>query len=265
MDVNNQVPYKVEIEAEGKDWNRSYLEYITVRLDEEETKVRVELQTIANSSVGSSPIKVGKSIILVICVILLFFGHNAITDTIFGHHGTYAPSVISSTSPVVTSNSENNFKTADTRNRGNTNEYWDNSIASCTPGSASARCSSSDSCVDCGGNCVASGTNSGNDLVCDQGKWKKRISVEEEKSQKANSIAVTGTELHVTRRQVSPAAITGVNAFEPTQIPAHDDGRVKEEKSQKAISIAVTGKELHVTRRQVSPAAITGGSAYRAS
>jgi hypothetical protein len=300
MDVNNQVPYKVEIEAEGKDWNQNFLEYITVRLDEEETKVRVELHTIANPSVESSQIKVGKSIILVICVILLLFGHNAITDTIFGHHGTSSPSVISSASPMVTNNSDTNTrnaytndgvnsgspstlsnsysgeaicknrngktwpfkltligpnidgsisgqiewpsldsinqiagsktttgitfteiayikqggailnckydlnsegssftgtwyspdtgdygtismnsdmntKTAYTSDRVNTNEYWDNSMATCTPGSKSAKCSSSDSCVDCQGNCVASGTHSEEGLVCNQGMWSNPL------------------------------------------------------------------------------------------
>ncbi len=42
---DDELPLRVEIEAEGKDWDKSYSEYITVKLDEEETNVRIELQT----------------------------------------------------------------------------------------------------------------------------------------------------------------------------------------------------------------------------
>lgn len=41
----DELPLRVEIEAEGKDWAKSYSENITIKLDEEETKVRVELET----------------------------------------------------------------------------------------------------------------------------------------------------------------------------------------------------------------------------
>lgn len=61
----------------------------------------------------------------------------------------------------------------------NTNEYWNHSLASCTPGSISARCSSPDSCVDCNGNCHDSGTNI-NDLICIQGKWASTTAPTEE-------------------------------------------------------------------------------------
>ncbi len=54
-----------------------------------------------------------------------------------------------------------------------TNEYRDNSVAGCTPGSKSARCSSPDACVDCSGNCVASGTDIGGGWICKDGKWSK--------------------------------------------------------------------------------------------
>lgn len=43
--TSDELPLKVEIEAEGEDWGKSYIEYIKVKLDEEETQVRVELQT----------------------------------------------------------------------------------------------------------------------------------------------------------------------------------------------------------------------------
>jgi curved DNA-binding protein CbpA len=40
-----QLPYKVWIEAKGQEWGKNYLEYIKVKLDEEEIAVRVELRT----------------------------------------------------------------------------------------------------------------------------------------------------------------------------------------------------------------------------
>ncbi|MCL0094322.1 J domain-containing protein [Dehalococcoidales bacterium] len=43
--TSDELPLKVEIEAEGEDWGKSYIEYIKVKLDEEETQVRLELQT----------------------------------------------------------------------------------------------------------------------------------------------------------------------------------------------------------------------------
>lgn len=42
---DEELPLKVEIEAKGEDWGKSYSEHITVKLDEQETQVRVELQT----------------------------------------------------------------------------------------------------------------------------------------------------------------------------------------------------------------------------
>jgi curved DNA-binding protein CbpA len=42
---DDELPLRVDIEAEGKEWGRSYSEYIRVKLDEEETKVRIELRT----------------------------------------------------------------------------------------------------------------------------------------------------------------------------------------------------------------------------
>lgn len=43
--TSSELPIEVRIEAEGKEWGKSYVEYIRVKLDEEETQVRVELQT----------------------------------------------------------------------------------------------------------------------------------------------------------------------------------------------------------------------------
>lgn len=52
------------------------------------------------------------------------------------------------------------------------NEYVDNSSATvCTPGSKTATCSAPDSCVDCSGNCVSSGKDTGKGWTCNQGKW----------------------------------------------------------------------------------------------
>ena len=45
LTTSDELPLQVEIEAEGENWRQNYLEYITVRLDEEETQVRIELQT----------------------------------------------------------------------------------------------------------------------------------------------------------------------------------------------------------------------------
>jgi DnaJ-class molecular chaperone len=42
---SSELPAQAEIEAEGKDWGKNYVEYIRVKLDEEETQVRVELKT----------------------------------------------------------------------------------------------------------------------------------------------------------------------------------------------------------------------------
>ena len=42
---SDELPMKVELEAQGDDWEKSFSEYIRVKLDEEETTVRVELET----------------------------------------------------------------------------------------------------------------------------------------------------------------------------------------------------------------------------
>ena len=43
--TSDELPLEVVIEAEGDDWGKSYTENIRVKLDEEETQVRIELQT----------------------------------------------------------------------------------------------------------------------------------------------------------------------------------------------------------------------------
>ena len=45
LTTSDELPLEVEIEAEGEEWGKSYLEYIKVKLDDEETQVRMELQT----------------------------------------------------------------------------------------------------------------------------------------------------------------------------------------------------------------------------
>ncbi len=53
---SDELPLEVELEAEGDDWDKSYTEYIRIRLDEEETTVRVELQTKSQpAGAGLSP------------------------------------------------------------------------------------------------------------------------------------------------------------------------------------------------------------------
>ncbi len=42
---SDELPLQVEIEVESEEWGKSYIEYIRVKLDEEETQVKVELQT----------------------------------------------------------------------------------------------------------------------------------------------------------------------------------------------------------------------------
>jgi len=42
---SDELPLKVEIEAQGYDWDKDYSEYIKVRLDDEETQVRIGLRT----------------------------------------------------------------------------------------------------------------------------------------------------------------------------------------------------------------------------
>lgn len=45
LTTSDELPLEVEIEAEGEEWEKTYSEYIRVKLDEEETQVRIELQT----------------------------------------------------------------------------------------------------------------------------------------------------------------------------------------------------------------------------
>lgn len=55
---SDELPMRVEIEAEGEDWDETYSESITVKLDEEATEVKVRLQTKpepARATVGSIP------------------------------------------------------------------------------------------------------------------------------------------------------------------------------------------------------------------
>ena len=54
-----------------------------------------------------------------------------------------------------------------------TNEYWDTSIAACTPGSVQATCPSQDSCVGCNGKCYAPGSKPDPDVICNGGKWDR--------------------------------------------------------------------------------------------
>jgi hypothetical protein len=42
---SDELPLRVEIEAKGETWKKKYLEYIKVKLDEEETQVKIDLQT----------------------------------------------------------------------------------------------------------------------------------------------------------------------------------------------------------------------------
>lgn len=45
LTTSDELPMRVEIEAKGEDWGKSYSESIRVKLDDEETQVRVTLQT----------------------------------------------------------------------------------------------------------------------------------------------------------------------------------------------------------------------------
>lgn len=52
LGTSDELPLQVEIEAEADEWNKSYSEYIEVKLDEEETAVKVDLQTKAQPATG---------------------------------------------------------------------------------------------------------------------------------------------------------------------------------------------------------------------
>jgi DnaJ-domain-containing protein 1 len=45
LSSDDELPLRVEIEVEGKNWGKSYTEHIKVKLDEEETQVVIEIQT----------------------------------------------------------------------------------------------------------------------------------------------------------------------------------------------------------------------------
>ena len=52
---SDELPLKVEIEAQGYDWDKDYLEFIKVRLDDEETQVRIGLRTEKKTSPPPPP------------------------------------------------------------------------------------------------------------------------------------------------------------------------------------------------------------------
>lgn len=52
---SDELPLKVEIEAQGYDWDKDYLDYIKVRLDDEETEVRIGLRTEKKKSPPPPP------------------------------------------------------------------------------------------------------------------------------------------------------------------------------------------------------------------
>jgi len=57
---SDELPLQVKVEAEGADWNKTYSEVIRVKLDEEETHIKVELRTKpepvkAKVNVGAKP------------------------------------------------------------------------------------------------------------------------------------------------------------------------------------------------------------------
>ncbi len=49
IDPSDELPLQIEIEAVGEEWGKHYIEYITVRLDDQETEVKVELKTRVES------------------------------------------------------------------------------------------------------------------------------------------------------------------------------------------------------------------------
>ncbi|GEM_PF-2179939 len=102
--VNNtdQLPFRVEIEASGNEWNKSYLEDIKVKLDEQETKVRVELRTkkkpivkpygvnqqnaVNNTKNSSSKKGLSYYIKFLIFIVILYYGYNFMTSVLFDSH-----------------------------------------------------------------------------------------------------------------------------------------------------------------------------------
>lgn len=97
----DQLPLRVEIEAKGNEWNKCYREDIKVKLDEQETKVGIELKTKKNpierqfvhnqqntgiSNAKKSTIKGSASylVAIIVIVILLFYAYNPISAILFG-------------------------------------------------------------------------------------------------------------------------------------------------------------------------------------
>lgn len=73
LDPPQKLPLRVEIEAEGKDWEKTYTEYIKIKLNEEETQISITLQTKpkpVNTSSRSKRIVV--TLLLVIITIGVF-------------------------------------------------------------------------------------------------------------------------------------------------------------------------------------------------
>jgi hypothetical protein len=72
-------------------------------------------------------------------------------------------------------NEQNVNNNVQQQNTPRTNEYWPGSSpTACTPGSAHGMCKSSNSCVDCTGQCYSEGhytSSKGNSMDCSQGKW----------------------------------------------------------------------------------------------
>ena len=113
MDVNNLVPHKVEIEAEGKDWDKSYFGYITVRLDEAETKVKVQLSTKHKPS--QSKEKLSYYIKIFILIVALYYGFSHIPPILVEIQDVYSPSVVNDNSHINNRISNTDTKTAYTR------------------------------------------------------------------------------------------------------------------------------------------------------
>lgn len=55
IDPSDELPLQIEIEAVGEEWERHSVEYITVRLDDQEVQVKVELQTRARPAPRPQP------------------------------------------------------------------------------------------------------------------------------------------------------------------------------------------------------------------
>jgi len=98
----DELPQRVEIEIEGIDWEKSYSEYIIVKLDEEEIQVRVELQTkpkpakekaristkptplSSPSSISISKVIMGFGTVIVVIFLCVFYLSIVITVIVVG-------------------------------------------------------------------------------------------------------------------------------------------------------------------------------------